>query len=146
VSAVRPPGPRPRGRQTESDLAFRWPLRGKLSSRYGWRRGRTHEGIDIAAPSGTRIHAAESGRVTHSGSLAGYGRVVIVKHKGRYSTVYAHNRKNLVRKGAFVERGDVIAQVGNTGNARGTHLHFEVRRNRVAQDPIRYLPRARAKR
>lgn len=130
----------------EGDLRFGWPVDGSVSSGFGWRKGRPHEGIDIPARKGSKVRAAEAGRVIHAGVLGDYGLVVIVKHKGRYSTVYAHNRKNLVRKGAFVERGDPIAQVGNSGNARGTHLHFEVRRNRVAQDPIRYLPRARAQR
>ena len=130
----------------EARLEFDWPVRGRVSSGFGWRKGRPHEGIDIPARKGSKVRAAEAGRVIHSGVLGDYGMVVILKHKGRYSTVYAHNRKNLVRKGAFVERGEVIAQVGNSGNARGHHLHFEVRRNRVAQDPIRYLPRARAER
>jgi hypothetical protein len=124
----------------ETDVAFAWPIRGRLSSRFGWRHGRPHEGIDIAARPGTPIHAAEAGRVIHSGWLGGYGRVVIVKHAGRYSTVYAHNRKNSVKKGAFVEKGQVLGEVGATGNASGPHLHFEVRRDRQPQDPLRYLP------
>jgi len=141
VSALPPGVPRsPSARQRESDLDFRWPLQGKLSSNYGWRRGRSHEGIDIAAPRGTKIRAAESGRVTHSGWLAGYGRVVILKHSGRYSSVYAHNRKNLVRKGAFVEKGQVVAEVGSSGRATGPHVHFEIRHDRRAKDPLAYLP------
>ncbi|MGH0028543.1 MAG: M23 family metallopeptidase [Myxococcota bacterium] len=124
-------------RQTDLDLV--WPLRGRLSSRFGWRRGRPHEGIDIAARAGTPIRAAEAGRVIHSGWLGGYGRVVIVKHAGRYSTVYAHNRKNKVKKGAFVEKGQVLAEVGSTGNASGPHLHFEVRRDRKPLDPMGFL-------
>ncbi len=125
----------------ESNLAFAWPVRGRLSSRYGRRRGRSHDGVDIAARQGTPIRAAEAGRVIHSGwGLGAYGRVVIVKHTGKYSTVYAHNRKNNVSVGEFVERGQVIAQVGKTGNASGAHVHFEIRRNRNPEDPIRYLP------
>ena len=76
----------------------------------------------------------------YSGKLGGYGKVVIVKHAGRYSTVYAHNRKNRVKKGQFVERGQVIAEVGTSGNASGPHVHFEVRRDRRAEDPLAYLP------
>jgi murein DD-endopeptidase MepM/ murein hydrolase activator NlpD len=125
----------------ESNLDFSWPVRGRLSSRYGRRKGRPHEGVDIAAKSGTPIRAAEAGRVIHSGwGLGAYGRVVIVKHAGKYSTVYAHNKKNNVSVGDFVERGEIIAQVGATGNARGSHVHFEIRRNRDPQDPIPYLP------
>jgi len=124
----------------EADLRFDWPVAGKVSSGFGWRSGRRHEGIDIPANKGTTVRAAEAGRVIYSGTLGDYGRVVIVKHAGRYSTVYAHNHRNKVRKGQFIEKGDVICTVGRTGNARGTHLHFEVRRDRVAHDPLRYLP------
>lgn len=124
----------------EADLRFEWPVAGKISSGFGWRSGRRHEGIDIPARKGVKVRAAEAGRVVYSGTLRDYGRVVIVKHAGRYSTVYAHNHRNKVRKGEFIEKGDVVSTVGKTGNARGTHLHFEVRRNRVAQDPMRYLP------
>jgi murein DD-endopeptidase MepM/ murein hydrolase activator NlpD len=121
-------------------LAFAWPLRGTLSSRFGWRHGNQHEGIDISARRGSPVHAAEAGRVIYSGWLGSYGRIVIVKHAGRWSTVYAHNSRNLVAKGDFVERGDVIAEVGASGNATGPHVHFEVRRDRVPEDPMQYLP------
>jgi murein DD-endopeptidase MepM/ murein hydrolase activator NlpD len=123
------------------DLKLIWPVRGKLSSRFGWRNGRSHDGIDIPAKSGTPIIAAASGRVIHSGrGLGDYGRVVIVKHEGYYSTVYAHNRRNRVSKGDFVERGEVIGEVGSSGNASGSHVHFEVRRNRKPLDPLLFLP------
>ena len=121
------------------DLHFGWPVRGSLTSSFGWRRGRPHEGIDIGAKSGAPVYAAEAGRVIHSGWLGGYGRVVIVKHTGRYSTVYAHNRKNRVKKGAFVEKGQLLAEIGTTGNASGPHLHFEIRRDRKPLDPMAYL-------
>jgi murein DD-endopeptidase MepM/ murein hydrolase activator NlpD len=125
----------------ETDLEFTWPVRGHLSSKFGRRRGRRHEGIDIPAKAGTPVHAAEAGRVIHSGrGLGDYGKVVIVKHAGRYSTVYAHNRRNRVRKGEFVEKGQVIAEVGKTGNASGAHVHFELRRDRRPEDPLLYLP------
>jgi murein DD-endopeptidase MepM/ murein hydrolase activator NlpD len=133
VSAIRPSASR------ETGLDFAWPVRGKLSSRYGRRRGRQHEGIDIATRTGTQIRAAEAGRVIHSGWLGDYGRVVIVKHVGRYSTVYAHNRKNRVKKGSFVERGQVLAEVGSSGKATGPHLHFEIRRDRRPEDPLQHL-------
>lgn len=125
----------------ETGLDFVWPVDGKLSSKYG-RRGRgRHDGIDIPAKRGTPVHAAEAGRVIHSGGgLGDYGQVVIVKHAGRYSTVYAHNHRNRVRKGEFVEKGQVIAEVGSTGNASGPHVHFEVRRDRRPEDPLLYLP------
>ncbi|MDH3214505.1 MAG: LysM peptidoglycan-binding domain-containing M23 family metallopeptidase [Myxococcales bacterium] len=129
------------GGRRETGLDLAWPLRGRLSSRFGRRRGRPHEGIDIPARRGTPIRAAESGRVIHSGGgLGDYGQVVIVKHSGPYKTVYAHNRKNRVRKGEFVEKGEIIAEVGATGNASGPHLHFEVRRAAKPVDPLLYLP------
>ena len=123
----------------ETDLAFAWPVRGRISSGFGRRRGRHHDGIDIPARRGTWIRAAEAGRVIHVGAVGDYGKVVILKHSGVFKTVYAHNRVNRVRKGAFVEKGDVIAEVGATGNARGSHLHFELRRGARAQDPLLYL-------
>jgi murein DD-endopeptidase MepM/ murein hydrolase activator NlpD len=143
--AYAPPAPTPAEARDlarrESNLSFGWPVGGRPSSGFGWRNGQRHEGIDIPAKRGTPVRAAEAGRVIHSGGgLGAYGKVVIVKHAGRYSTVYAHNHKNLVRKGDFVEKGEVIARVGSTGNANGTHLHFEVRRDRRPHDPAHYLP------
>lgn len=138
-----PPEPAPDGprRHLEHDVVFAWPVSGKLSSRFG-RRGRgRHDGIDLSAPRGTRVRAAAAGRVIYSGSgLSDYGNTVIVKHLGHLSTVYAHNRRNLVRRGEFVEKGQVIAEVGSTGNATGPHLHFEVRNDDQPRDPMRYLP------
>jgi len=124
-------------RQTQ----FRWPVRGKLMSKYGRRNGRPHEGIDLAASPGTPIYAAAPGRVIYSDNgLGGYGNVVIIKHERHFTTVYAHNRKNRVRYGQFVERGDHIADVGQTGRASGPHLHFEIRARKKPVDPLGYLP------
>lgn len=122
------------------ELAFSWPVQGRLTSRFGRRWGRSHEGLDLAARPGTPVRAAESGRVIHAGTLGAYGRVVIVRHSETYSTVYAHNRKLLVAKGDWVERGDRVAEVGSTGRSTGPHLHFEVRRGKDPQDPMLYLP------
>ena len=125
----------------DTGLVFEWPLRGRVSSYFGSRGFGHHEGIDIPAREGTPVVAAEAGRVVQSGGKRGdYGNVVIVRHAGRYATVYAHNRRNLVREGEFVEKGQVIALVGETGNASGPHLHFEIRRDRLATDPLLYLP------
>jgi lipoprotein NlpD len=139
----RDPGPRERVRKEArqaSRLSFVWPVRGRLTSRYGRRDGRLHEGIDMAAKRGTVIRAAESGKVIHSGRLGAYGKVVIVKHQGDYRSVYAHASRTHVRKGQFVDRGDKIAEVGSTGRASGPHLHFEIRRRESPQDPMLYLP------
>ena len=125
----------------DTGLVFEWPLRGRVSSHFGSRGFGHHEGIDIPAREGAAVVAAEAGRVVQSRDRLGdYGNVVIVKHAGRYATIYAHNRRNLVRKGEFVDKGQAIAQVGDTGNASGPHLHFEIRRNRLAHDPLLYLP------
>lgn len=126
--------------RNQTSLQFAWPVRGRLSSRFGTRKGRPHEGIDIAARRGTPIFASESGRVIFSGRMRGYGKVVIVKHAGRYRTVYAHASKLLVRKGEFVERGQKIAEVGSTGRSTGPHVHFEIRRSETPQNPMSYLP------
>jgi murein DD-endopeptidase MepM/ murein hydrolase activator NlpD len=130
----------PRGRSAgELDLA--WPIRGEVTSGFGMRNGAHHDGLDIQVPPGTRVVAAEAGRVVHSdGSLAGYGNTIIIKHSGRFSTVYAHNRRNLVEVGAFVEKGQVIAEAGRTGRASAPHLHFEVRRDGSPRNPLEYLP------
>lgn len=129
----------PKGHSPSAKLA--WPLRGRVSSGFG-KRGRTnHDGIDLPAPSGTPIRAAESGRVVHSNSrLAGYGNMIILKHAGKISTVYAHNRANLVKVGEFVKKGQVIAEVGRTGRTTAPHLHFEVRQDGRARNPLNYLP------
>jgi murein DD-endopeptidase MepM/ murein hydrolase activator NlpD len=127
----------------QTSLQFAWPVRGRLSSRFGMRHGRSHEGIDVAAPRGTPIFAAESGRVIHSGRLGSYGKVVIVKHAGAYRTVYAHASKLLVRKGQFVERGQKVAEVGSTGRSSGPHVHFEIRRSESPRNPLAFLPRRR---
>lgn len=120
---------------------FIWPLEGKLISEFGIRNGEKHAGIDIKANEGTPIKAADSGKVIYSGNgLNGYGNLIIIKHEGTFFTVYAHNKKNLVNEGSLVEKGEVIAEVGNTGNATTPHLHFEIRKNKVSTDPIFYLP------
>jgi murein DD-endopeptidase MepM/ murein hydrolase activator NlpD len=140
--AIPPPGGGGRAQALrESNLIFIWPLHGEVSSRFGRRNGKGHDGIDIRAPRGTPVYAAEAGRVIHAGGgLGDYGKVVILKHVGRYSTVYAHHDSLRVSKGDFVERGDLIGTVGTSGNASGPHLHFEVRRDRTPDDPLSYLP------
>ncbi len=97
--------------------------------------------MDLPAPKGTSIRAAAGGRVVYSGQgMRGYGKVVVLKHSEDLSTVYAHNSANLVRMGDLVKRGQVIARVGETGWATGPHLHFELRKRGVPEDPLVYLP------
>ncbi len=129
----------PRG-SSGGPASFGWPVHGVIISEYGLRRGAHHDGLDIKAPSGTLVRAAESGRVIHAdNSLSGYGNLIIIKHAGRLSSVYAHNRKMLVGVGQFVEKGDAIAEVGDTGNASTPHLHFEIRNDGSPRDPLDYL-------
>jgi murein DD-endopeptidase MepM/ murein hydrolase activator NlpD len=142
IPGVRGPGrdSEQRVARYEGPLRFRWPVKGRLTSRFGLRGNRPHEGIDLGAPHGTPIYAAEAGRVIHSGRFGAYGQVVILKHAGAYRSVYAHARRLFVEKGDFVEPGQKIAEVGATGRATGPHLHFEIRRGEVAHDPLAYLP------
>jgi murein DD-endopeptidase MepM/ murein hydrolase activator NlpD len=104
------------------------------------RHGVMHEGIDIAAPTGTPVMAAASGHVIFVGRMRGYGNIVIVQHDNRYVTVYAHDSKNYVKEGQLVRQGQVIGRIGRTGHTTGPNLHFEVRRNNVASNPLAYLP------
>ncbi|MEW6443317.1 MAG: M23 family metallopeptidase [bacterium] len=122
-------------------LDFAWPLKGPVTTWYGVRDGRKHDGIDIAVPKGTPIRAAEGGKVIYSDNgISGYGNLIIVQHPDGFTTVYAHNRRNLVKVDEPVKKGQVIAEVGATGRADGNHLHFEVRRNVKTVDPMLYLP------
>ncbi|MCA9670906.1 MAG: M23 family metallopeptidase, partial [Myxococcales bacterium] len=137
------PAPRPLGKGAPASGGsggMLWPVAGgTLSSRFGPRGGRPHEGIDIAAPAGSAVRAAAAGVVIYAGAgIRGYGNLVIVRHR-RLVTVYAHNRKNLVRRGTRVARGDVVAEVGSSGRATGNHLHFEVRVGETPRDPLRYV-------
>jgi murein DD-endopeptidase MepM/ murein hydrolase activator NlpD len=111
-----------------------------INSGFGPRGTGFHDGIDIAAPEGTPIVAIEAGEVIYSDQLRGYGNMVIVRHAGGIASVYAHNEVNLVRVGQTVTRGEVVGKVGSTGRVSGPHLHFEIRRNNTAEDPLRYLP------
>lgn len=132
------------GTGTSSNIYnFIWPVRKRINSPYGMRvssgRKEFHSGIDIGAPAGTNIVAAESGRVSYSGYMRGYGNVIILSHNGGYSTVYGHNSVNLVKKDQYVTKGNMIGKVGRTGNATGSHLHFEVRLNGKPVNPLAYL-------
>ena len=118
-----------------------WPVRGGvLTSRFGTRNGRNHHGIDIGARRGTPVRAASGGTVKFSGwGPTGYGLMIIIKHPNNLTTVYAHNSRNLVKKGTEVKRGQMIARVGKTGRATGPHVHFEVRNDAHAKNPLLYL-------
>ena len=116
-----------------------WPVSGPVTSGFGPRGGRMHEGIDIAVPEGTPVVAAASGTVIYAGWLGGYGNLVVVDHGGGLSTAYAHNSGFATSVGARVAQGDVVSYSGNTGHSTGPHVHFEVRVNGTAVDPLGYL-------
>ena len=118
---------------------FAWPVQGTLTSTYGPRWGRMHEGIDIAGSSGTPIAAAAAGTVIVAGWSGGYGNLVVVDHGGGVSTAYAHNSTIAVSVGQSVGQGTVLAGMGTTGNSTGVHCHFEIRINGAAVDPLQYL-------
>lgn len=121
-----------------SASGFIWPVNGVVTSGFGWRWGRMHEGIDIAAPTGTPIRAAAAGTVIYAGTMSGYGNIVIVDHGNGLATAYAHQSAIYVG-GGQVSQGTVLGAVGTTGNSTGPHLHFEVRVNGSPVDPMGYL-------
>lgn len=121
------------------NFVIQWPARGEVSSIWGPRWGRFHNGIDIRAAKGSPISAAAEGRVIFVGRLNGYGKTVIVDH-GQYRSLYGHCGKIVAKQGAWVKAGTLIAQVGISGNARGAHLHFELRTRRDQPvDPIPFM-------
>lgn len=143
--------PRARARDTAPAASFRppadladakllWPVRGgRVSSGFGPRDAAFHDGIDIVAPIGTPVLAAERGVVVYSGYRRGYGNVVVVRHRPGLSTLYAHNQSNRVRVGQAVRRGEVVALVGDSGRTTGANLHFEVWFGDHVVDPLRFL-------
>lgn len=120
---------------------FAWPAEGRLTSGFGIRHGRRHDGIDVANKRGTDIKSADKGTVVFSGRLKGYGNLVILKHNDDLFTVYAHNQKNLVKKGQKVKKQQHIADMGCTGRCSGPHVHFEVREGQIARNPLFFLPK-----
>jgi len=123
-----------------SGKRFIWPAKGTISSGFGRRHGRMHEGVDITADGGNKIIAAGSGVVEFSGKMRGYGNVVVINHGRGVKTLYAHNARNFVRQGQRVRQGQKVAKLGNTGHSTGPHLHFEVKINDKPKNPLGYLP------
>ena len=141
-SAEPAPAPAPRsvpgvGSCGSSTIAT--PVKGTQTSPFGPRWGRNHDGVDIAAPTGTAIRAAACGNVSFAGQQSGYGNIVCITHTSQFSTCYAHMSRFAVSQGAQVRQGQVIGYVGCTGSCTGPHLHFETRVNGQAQNPSSYL-------
>jgi murein DD-endopeptidase MepM/ murein hydrolase activator NlpD len=117
-----------------------WPTNGSLTSGFGYRWGSLHAGIDIANGVGTPIRAAKAGTVILAGWNGGYGNCIVIDHGGGFSTLYGHMTRLRAGEGQRVGQGEVIGDMGSTGNSTGSHLHFETRVNGSPQDPQRYLP------
>jgi murein DD-endopeptidase MepM/ murein hydrolase activator NlpD len=120
-----------------------WPVKGRATSEFGWRGGRLHKGLDIAADAGTPIVAAQAGRVVFCGWQGGYGQTIDIDHGGGLVTRHAHQSLTLVSEGDLVARGQRIGRVGTTGSSTGPHLHFEVRVDDGPRDPRTALSPAR---
>ncbi|MDP6574463.1 MAG: LysM peptidoglycan-binding domain-containing M23 family metallopeptidase, partial [Rhodospirillales bacterium] len=129
-----------------SGAGFRWPVKGRVISAFGPRtKGLHNDGINIAAPPGAPVGAAENGVVAYAGNeIRGFGNLLLIKHSGGWISAYAHNAELLVRRGDRVERGQVIAKIGSSGNVTTPQLHFELRRGKRAVDPRAHLEAGRA--
>ena len=124
---------------TPSKAGFVWPANGMVSSPFGPRWGRMHEGIDIAAPLGRPIRASKAGVVITAAANGAYGNLIVLDHGGGETTRYGHLSAFDVAKGDTVAIGQVIARMGSTGRSTGSHLHFEIRIAGVAMPPLAYL-------
>src|SRR5262245_6448418 len=124
---------------TPSSSGLIWPVSGPITSPFGWRWGRMHQGIDIGVGYGTPIHAAASGTIIYCGWESGYGNLTVIDHGGNLATAYGHQSSIAVACGQHVNQGDVIGFVGCTGHCFGPHLHFEVRIYGAPVDPLGYL-------
>ena len=121
-------------------LDFIWPVEGKISDVFDKVESKRHQGVDISSPLGTPIKASNSGMVIYSNNtIKGYGNLIILRHSEEYVTVYAHNQTNLVEERVWVEKGQIIGKVGQTGRATGPHLHFEIREKNKPVDPLLFL-------
>lgn len=137
------PGSRVSAPPPKSGKGFVWPLKGRVVSNFGAKDGGLrNDGINIRAPRGTPVRAAENGVVAYAGNeIRGFGNLLLIKHSGGYVTAYAHNDALLVRRGQRVQRGQKISTVGATGTVSNPQLHFEIRKGRRPQDPRTYLSR-----
>ena len=132
------PSPPPR-----SGSKFLWPVQGKVVAGFGAQgKGYHNDGINISAPRGAEVRAADNGVVAYAGNeLRGFGNLLLIKHSGGWVTAYAHNDKLLVKRGQKVRRGQIISKVGSTGAVSRPQLHFELRKRNKAVDPTRWLRR-----
>ena len=141
-AAARPRLPNP----PKASGAFVWPVEGRLISRFGAKgKGLHNDGINLAAPRGAPVQAAQAGVVAYAGNeLRGFGNLVLIRHDKGLMSAYAHNEALLVKSGDTVRRGQTIARVGSTGSVDSPQLHFEIRKGREAINPLRFLRRRSA--
>lgn len=146
VAESSPPQPRPSvdDPPPRSGRLFQWPLRGTVLSDFGPKPGGLqNDGVNIAAPRGTPIRAAENGVVVYAGNeLRGFGNLLLIRHDGGWMTAYGHAEELLVKRGDRIRRGQIIAKVGSTGNVTSPQLHFEIRRGTRAVNPREFLAAA----
>lgn len=126
-------------RSSSSTTFFSWPVRGAITSPYGWRRSGFHHGTDISARYGDPIQAAAAGTVSFTGYRGVYGKMIVIRHSDGSETLYAHLSSIAVSTGQTVKRGEVIGKIGTTGNSTGPHLHFEVKKGRKYINPVSVL-------
>ena len=128
--------------------SFAWPLGGRIISGFGFKgKGLHNDGINIIAPRGAAVKAAENGIVAYSGNeLRGFGNLLLIKHSDGFMSAYAHNENLLVGRGDLVKRGQTVARVGSTGNVTTPQLHFELRKGKLAVDPRKYLSKQTSQR
>ncbi|MBQ8784647.1 MAG: M23 family metallopeptidase [Alphaproteobacteria bacterium] len=140
-TATRRPTSKPTKISKYRKTKFLWPVKGTIVSKYGAiGKGRANDGINIKAPRGTSVKAADKGMVAYSGNeLKGFGNLILIRHDDGWITAYAHNEKLLVKKGQRVERGEKIATVGSTGGTNTPQLHFEIRAGKNPVNPVNYL-------
>ncbi len=148
IQGGRAPANQPAAGNTTDELATMpsiWPANGAVTSGFGWRSfplgggSEMHPGIDIASAVGTPVVATADGKVVQSGWSGGYGNMVQIDHGNGIVTIYGHNSRLAAYEGQTVKKGQVISYSGNTGASTGPHVHYEVRINGTAVDPIKYL-------
>ena len=128
--------------EVQSDGRFRWPVEGRIVGKFGAAAsgGAQNEGIDMAVPMGTEVHAAENGVVAYVGDeLKGFGKLVLIRHADNWVTAYAHNDELLVKRGDQIRRGQIIAKSGKSGGIDQPLLHFELRKGSQPVDPMPHM-------
>ena len=140
-AAHEPEPPKAKADVTAAMPSFRWPVNGRVITAFGPKpSGQQNDGINLAVPEGTPVKSAEDGVVAYSGSeLKGYGNLILVRHSNGFVSAYAHNSELLVKRGDNIQRGQIIARAGQTGNVTSPQLHFEIRKGSTPVDPATYL-------